>query len=81
MDMSAIRYEELREQYPTRMKFPFSSKRKRMSSILAYKEEECIFIKGASEIVLESCDKWLNQDENRIEPIDEALMARIKQEI
>lgn len=30
------------------MKFPFSSARKRMSIITAYKDENYIFVKGAS---------------------------------
>lgn len=37
-----------RENYPTILKYPFSSSRKRMSIILNFKNDDYIFVKGAS---------------------------------
>lgn len=48
MDLAGVNYESVREQYPTILKYPFSSKRKRMSSVLTYKNEKYLFVKGAS---------------------------------
>jgi len=64
-------YEELRENYPTLLKFPFNSKRKRMSSLIDYKGQKTLLVKGASEIVLESCEFWYNQETNQTELITE----------
>lgn len=51
--------------YPTIMKFPFNSKRKRMSSIVDYKGTKILLVKGASEMILECCDTWYNQETNQ----------------
>ena len=40
------------------MKFPFNSKRKRMSVIIDDNGTELIFLKGASELILQSCTQW-----------------------
>jgi P-type Ca2+ transporter type 2B len=66
-----VDYEQYRTKYEPKMKFPFSSARKRMSVIVNYKDENMIFVKGASEMVLQTCNKWYNMDENRIEDITE----------
>jgi len=44
--------------------FPFSSKRKRMSVLIHYEEEECwtLYHKGAAEVVLEDCTHYLASD-------------------
>ncbi len=55
-----IDYEEYREKYDIKVKFPFSSKRKRMSIIVNYEDNAHLFIKGASELVLSSCNQWYN---------------------
>lgn len=41
-------YEEIRKKYPTLLKYPFSSARKRMSSIIEFNNKKVLFIKGAS---------------------------------
>jgi magnesium-transporting ATPase (P-type) len=46
------------------MKFPFSSARKRMSVIVNFKGENYIFVKGASEMVLGTCDKLHRMEDN-----------------
>ena len=45
--------------YVSEIKYPFSSKRKRMSKILELENgRRRLIIKGASEIVLESCNQY-----------------------
>lgn len=81
-------YEALRTQYvtPTSTKFPFSSQRKRMSIILDNVENglpnrKRMHIKGASEIVLESCTHFLSFEEDRIVPITTTMREKIEDEI
>jgi Ca2+-transporting ATPase len=53
----------LREQFPVpekRVVWPFSSKKKRMSSLLTVENGFRLHCKGASEVVLELCDQMLN---------------------
>lgn len=52
------------------MKFPFSSARKRMSVIINHDNNNLIFVKGASEMVLQTCNKWYNMDQEKFEEID-----------
>ena len=59
------------------MKFPFSSARKRMSVIVKYKDDNMIFVKGASEMVLATCNKWYNMEENKIEDINEHVQSKM----
>jgi magnesium-transporting ATPase (P-type) len=59
-----VNYETIREKNEPKLKYPFSSSRKRMSVILDYKGESHIFIKGASEMVLQTCDQWYNMETN-----------------
>lgn len=71
MDKVGVNYEEYRKNYEAKMKFPFSSARKRMSVIVNFKGENYIFVKGASEMVLSTCSKWYNMEDNKIEDINE----------
>jgi magnesium-transporting ATPase (P-type) len=67
-----VDYHFLRQKYlPKEMlRFPFDSARKRMSTVLELEDDEKtehnypkrIHIKGASEIILETCTHYLNQD-------------------
>lgn len=59
------------------MKFPFSSARKRMSVITSYKDENYIFVKGASEMVLSTCSKWYDMESNKIEDINEHTKSKM----
>lgn len=47
-DKMGVKYEDYREKYDPKVKFPFSSARKRMSIIVQYNDEAHLFIKGAS---------------------------------
>ena len=64
-----VSYDEYREKYEPKLKFPFSSSRKRMSVVVEYKGDAYLFIKGASEIVLKSSDSWYNTGSGEVEPI------------
>jgi len=81
-------YNTLRSQYLTSssVMFPFSSQRKRMSSILDNVEnglanKQRMHIKGASEIVLESCSHYHSFESNKIVPMTADLKQRIEEEI
>ncbi|MFS8160404.1 MAG: hypothetical protein ACMG6E_09415 [Candidatus Roizmanbacteria bacterium] len=63
VDVNAVRKAHLPEEY---IRFQFSSKRKRMGTIMEncgqteYGYDKRIHLKGASEIVLASCTHYLN---------------------
>jgi len=48
LEQMGFNYENIREKYPTLLKYPFSSKRKRMSSLIDYKGQKTLLVKGAS---------------------------------
>ncbi len=73
-----VSYEEERGKYATKVKYPFSSARKRMSVVVEHRGENCLFIKGASEMVLRSCEEWLNHETNKVEPITEPFRRHIE---
>lgn len=52
------KYEKWRDDFPTDKMFPFSSARKRMSSIIISNGKRIMLVKGASEMVLASCNKF-----------------------
>lgn len=64
-----VNFETERTNNPPKIKYPFSSSRKRMSVVLNYKENAHIFVKGASEMVLSSAVSWHNAMTNEVEPI------------
>ena len=74
VDFEKKRKEHMAEDY---VRFHFTSKRKRMSTIIEnvgpteHGYDKRIHLKGASEIVLGSCDFYLNQDGQKIALQDE----------
>lgn len=70
-----VDYEEYKNQFDIKFKMPFSSTRKRMSIVFEHKGKASLFIKGASEIVLESCRQWHNSSTGEIEEITTELKA------
>lgn len=70
IEKMGFNYEELREKYPAITKFPFNSKRKRMSILVKYENSELLFLKGASEIVLNACSHWHCALTGDVKPID-----------
>jgi len=70
----------------TSIRFPFSSQRKRMTSVLENVEDVAttkkrIHIKGASEIILDCCSHFHSFEEDRIIPMTPALKEKIEDEI
>ncbi len=61
--------ESFKEKFDVKFKIPFSSARKRMSVVLQHKEQTCLFIKGASEIILDTCNEWFNSTNGQLETI------------
>ncbi len=59
------------------MKFPFSSARKRMSVIVNYDNCDVIFVKGASEMVLSTCSKWYDMNQNKIQDISQGIKDKM----
>ena len=72
------KYEKWRESYPVDKMFPFSSARKRMSSIIHVDGKKIMLVKGASEIVLASCNKFHSKKNGKIRKIDDELLNEMK---
>jgi magnesium-transporting ATPase (P-type) len=74
VDIALKRKEHMPDDY---IRFHFTSKRKRMSTILEhvgqteYGYDKRVHIKGAAEIVLATCSHYLNQDGEKVELQDE----------
>jgi Ca2+ transporting ATPase len=59
IEKCGFNYEVERERYPSSIKFPFSSARKRMSMVLELDEgKRRLVCKGASEMVLAACSSY-----------------------
>jgi P-type Ca2+ transporter type 2C len=68
--------DEVRQQYPRIKEFPFSSDRKRMTTIHRTENGKIrAVVKGAPEVVLERCSYFLNGDQ--IAPLDDTERERI----
>jgi len=64
-------YEKVRQELSIAQLYPFSSERKRMSTLLeARGNVHKLYTKGASEIVLQFCDKIISPD-GKVRPLDE----------
>lgn len=80
MDGIGVKLEEEREKYLPQdfTRFQFTSKRKKMSTILEHiKDNEHgydkrVHMKGASEIVLGNCSRYLDID-GKIKPLDDEV--------
>jgi Ca2+-transporting ATPase len=68
--------DEVKEKYPRIKEFPFSSDRKRMTTIHRAEDGKIrAVVKGAPEVVLERCSYFLNGDQ--IAPLDHTERSRI----
>jgi magnesium-transporting ATPase (P-type) len=76
-----VNYADYREKYPTFLKYPFSSSRKRMSIIASLGSEQYIFVKGASEMVLTCCNKWYDMQNSRIDMISDSIRLKMQENI
>jgi len=59
-DLLGHEYNEVRKKQKVITLFPFSSDRKRMSTLVQHKAGARLFVKGASEIILGMCDTYLD---------------------
>lgn len=75
-------YEEFRKSNPIECKFPFTSSRKRMGTIFwdASNSRKILLEKGASELVLEACNKFHNFD-GTVVPLDNFIRNDINKAI
>ncbi|MBS7655202.1 cation-translocating P-type ATPase [Candidatus Bathyarchaeota archaeon] len=73
---AGLTQEELKKTYPRISEIPFSSERKRMTTVHKVHDERIfVFMKGAPEVVLEHCNKILK--ENGVEPFLEEEKNKI----
>ena len=82
MEHCNYNYEDFRKGNPIEAKFPFTSSRKRMGIIFwdASNSRKILLEKGASELVLEACNKFHSFDGTVI-PIDNFLKTDINKAI
>jgi calcium-translocating P-type ATPase len=73
-------YSQLRNSDKIFTQIPFSSKQKRMSTVVRKEEEFSVYVKGASEIVLDMCDHYINSHGHRV-PIDDEVKENIQRVI
>lgn len=60
---------------------PFSSARKRMSIVINVNGKKRMFVKGASEIILRSCNKFHSKKTNQVVNLDDKLRTEVEQNI
>lgn len=63
------------------IRFPFSSQRKRMSTVIKVGDKRRLIIKGASEQIVEACDKLYSFEEGEVVPMNEELLGTAKESI
>jgi len=73
-------YRSIRDKYPVVRSYPFSSLKKRMSTIVQNGEKKRLFTKGASEVMLQICDKYVDHD-GVVKPFPDELRGRVMQYI
>lgn len=72
----------VREKWQVVDEEPFSSDRKRMSTLIKDSEgRNLMLIKGASELILESCDKIMSLENGEVKEIDEPAREEIMKAI
>ena len=74
-------YDDRRKKTKITKIIPFNSERKRMSTIVEEDGRSLIFLKGASEIVLASCDQWMNCNTGAIQNITGTELNEMKEAI
>lgn len=78
MKSCGVNVASTRSRYEVIAEEPFSSDRKRMSTLVKdHDGRELMLIKGASELVLGGCDKLLNLSNGEIREIDQAVREEI----
>jgi len=74
-----VDYQEVRNKVPVKKVYPFSSLSKRMATVIETGSSTVFLVKGAAEVLVESCESY--QDENgEAKPIDRKIAdAKIKE--
>jgi P-type Ca2+ transporter type 2C len=73
---SAIDYAKVRERFPVLYLMHFSSERKRMTSVVEHNGERLALTKGAPEILLEHCPRYLGAD-GQLRELDDATREKV----
>ena len=73
-------YKEIREKHPTLVLHDFNSTRKRMSSVVKWDDGYKIMLKGAPEIVIKKCTKYMKSNGDIVE-LDETTADAIVQRV
>lgn len=71
---AGLRKEELDRQYPRLQEIPFTSETKRMSTLHETPEGPLAYSKGAPEVILAACSRYLDETGER--PLDEAAREK-----
>jgi Ca2+ transporting ATPase len=69
---------KLRASFKSRFQATFTSDRKRMSTVVDFNGKTYVFIKGASEYILELSDSLLNLKDNKTQKIDKGVKTNIE---
>lgn len=82
MERASTDMAALTKKHPQYNRFPFSSSRKRMSTIIdnatgSRPYDKRLLIKGASELVLKSCNTYVNES-GQVAPLDDNVVAQVK---
>ena len=67
---------QYREKYGNFFRAQFDSARKRMSTVIEVDGQRRLCIKGASEIILETCTHYLAEDGTRT-PLDDTMRSNL----
>ena len=68
---------QVRERHPKLFMEPFTSDRKRMSTLIQDGSSQQFLLKGASELIVQSCSKLLDLQSGHVIPIDAGLRQEI----
>lgn len=69
LDFEVVQYREYFDKH-LHVSNPFNSNRKRMSKVVEVDGKTYVFMKGASEYIVEACDKIIDLKSNTISPLD-----------
>ncbi len=64
-EKGGIKVDDLKEKYPRVYEIPFSSETKRMTTVHQYDGKKLSCVKGAPEVILSSCDYYLEDGEEK----------------
>ncbi len=72
---------EYRDKFEIHFQAAFSSERKRMSTIVQVGEKHYVFMKGASEYMIDCCDKFLEVDTSKIIDLTQDIRKELNNSI